>query len=216
MLTFYYHPLSPIARRVWLTLLEKEVEFEARIVKLNEQEQFEPEFLQLNPFHHVPVLVDADVRLIESIAILDYLDAQYPHLKMTPKSPAAIGRMRMIQMVTTNELMSVFMAVIAASGNLPATHPKATVLNTALSFLNQEIGKDLYFGGDRPGLADCVTGVTVPLLQRLGVPMDNYPALKAWSTRLSARSSWQITEPTEEAFGHWLRYVQLMVKKAGR
>ncbi|NET52300.1 MAG: hypothetical protein F6K09_27495, partial [Merismopedia sp. SIO2A8] len=30
-------------------------------------------FLALNPFHHVPVLVDGNVRLIESLAILDYL-----------------------------------------------------------------------------------------------------------------------------------------------
>jgi glutathione S-transferase len=53
MLTFYYHPLSPIARRVWICLLEKQIPFESKIVQLQHKEQFEPEFLALNPFHHV-------------------------------------------------------------------------------------------------------------------------------------------------------------------
>lgn len=57
MLTFYYHPLSPVARRVWLFLLEKEIPFHPVVVDLR-QEQFTPEFLTLNPFHHVPVIVD--------------------------------------------------------------------------------------------------------------------------------------------------------------
>ncbi len=34
MLTFYYHPLSPVARRVWLALLEKEIPFEPKLVNL--------------------------------------------------------------------------------------------------------------------------------------------------------------------------------------
>jgi glutathione S-transferase len=216
MLTFYYHPLSPIARRVWIALLEKELEFKERIVKLNEQEQLEPEFLQLNPFHHVPVLVDGDVRLIESIAILDYLDAQYPTGKMTPETPAELGRMRMIQMVIVNELMSVFPVVVTTAGKMPQSHPKTAVLDAALNFLEQQLGNDGYFGGDRVGLADCVAGVTLPLLRRIGVPMSNYPGLQSWMERLYARPSWQRTEPTEEAFGNWLRYVQLMLRKAGR
>ena len=35
MLTFYYNPLSPNARRVWLTLLEKNLPFESVILKLD-------------------------------------------------------------------------------------------------------------------------------------------------------------------------------------
>ena len=35
MLTFYYNPLSPNARRVWLTLLEKGIQFESVLLNLN-------------------------------------------------------------------------------------------------------------------------------------------------------------------------------------
>ncbi|NJL46544.1 MAG: glutathione S-transferase family protein [Leptolyngbyaceae cyanobacterium SM2_5_2] len=68
MLTFYNHPLSPIARRVWWTLLEKQIPFELVTVDLTGA-QFEPEFLALNSFHHVPVITEGGLRLIESLAI---------------------------------------------------------------------------------------------------------------------------------------------------
>ncbi len=54
MLQFYYSRLSINARRVWVTLLEKGLEFEPILMKLN-GDQFQPEFLELNPFHHIPV-----------------------------------------------------------------------------------------------------------------------------------------------------------------
>ena len=58
MLKFYYHPLSSLARRVWIGLLEKNIPFELIQVSLKDGEQFKPEFLAINPFHHVPVIVD--------------------------------------------------------------------------------------------------------------------------------------------------------------
>ncbi|MBD2082139.1 glutathione S-transferase family protein [Leptolyngbya sp. FACHB-17] len=167
MLTFYYHPLSPIARRVWICLLEKGIEFEAQVVQLHLKEQFEAEFLALNPFHHVPVLLDGEVRLIESIAILDYLDAQYPQPRMSLQTPVELGKMRMIQMVTINEIMSCLSAVITTEQD----HPKAEMLNTGLEFLELQLESD-YFGGDCLNLADCVVGSTLPLFRRLGVRFD--------------------------------------------
>ncbi len=55
MLKFYYNPFSPNARRVWLTLLEKEIPFESVLVKLD-GDQFQPEFVTINPFHNIPLL----------------------------------------------------------------------------------------------------------------------------------------------------------------
>ena len=75
MIKLYYARPSLLARPVWLALLEKQLPFELVPVNLR-SEQFEPEFIALNPFSHVPVLVDGDFRVIESLAILDYLEAK--------------------------------------------------------------------------------------------------------------------------------------------
>ena len=51
MLKFYYHPLSPIARRVWLALLEKDITFEPVLVDLKAREN-----LAINRrFQHISV-----------------------------------------------------------------------------------------------------------------------------------------------------------------
>jgi glutathione S-transferase len=212
MLTFYYHPLSPISRRVWVCLLEKGIEFEARLVQLNLREQFKPEFLALNPFHHVPVILDGDVRLIDSIAILDYLDAKYTMGRMTPDKPGELGRMRMIQMVVVNEVMGALPAIVAA-GNLPKEHRRYEALMAAMGFLEGELSGD-YFGGGEIDLADCVAGVTLLLMRRLGMDFGEYGGLVGWMNRLEEREAWRETSPGDGEFDRWRKWIGLMVARA--
>src|SRR5215813_2947704 len=68
----YYFP-SPNPQKVKFALLELGLECEMTPVDLSKREQREPGFLALNPFGRVPVLVDGDLVLWESHAILAYL-----------------------------------------------------------------------------------------------------------------------------------------------
>lgn len=104
MLKLYHHPLSTNSRRVWMTLLEKGIPFELVLLELD-GDQFQPEFLALNPFHHVPVLVDDGFRVIETLAILGYLEAKYPTPKLLPTEAQALATVRMVEMVVVNELI---------------------------------------------------------------------------------------------------------------
>lgn len=112
MITFYYSQLSPNARRVWLALLEKNIPFQGVPLHLN-GDQKHPDFLALNPFHQVPVLVDGDFTLLESVAILDYLEARYPHPALLPSDPAALGTVRMVQMLVDNKLFPAATTLLA-------------------------------------------------------------------------------------------------------
>ena len=78
MLKLYHYPISYNSRRVWVALLEKNLEFDLVSIDLN-GEQLHPEFLELNPFHHIPVLVDNGFRVLESLAILGLLRSKIPH-----------------------------------------------------------------------------------------------------------------------------------------
>jgi glutathione S-transferase len=53
-------------------------------IKLDKGEQFQPEFVAINPFQKVPALVDDGLNIVESLAILDYLEAKYPTPAMLP------------------------------------------------------------------------------------------------------------------------------------
>ena len=216
MLTFYYHPLSPIARRVWLALLEKDLQFEGTIVDLR-GEQNKPEFLALNPFHHVPVIVDDGFKLIESLAILEYLEGKYPEPSLTPElSIKAKARSKMIQMVTVNELVTKFLPFVNAPIT-PVSEENQKSVDTIFGFLEENLREDeIYFGGGVLNHADIVVGATVPLFCQLGVSIAKYPRLDRWHENITKREAWQKTKPSDEDFQKWQKWIQLMIKRRNR
>ena len=72
MLKFYFNG-SPNPTKVALFLEEAELPYEAIAVDVRKGEQFDPAFMALNPNAKVPVLVDGDVCVFDSNAILLYL-----------------------------------------------------------------------------------------------------------------------------------------------
>lgn len=65
-ITFYFFPRSPCARRVWLTLLEKNIKVRMVMVNLLEGEQRSQAYLRINPQGkvHIPLSVAACKRVI--------------------------------------------------------------------------------------------------------------------------------------------------------
>jgi glutathione S-transferase len=63
---------------VLLALEVKGLPYQSRLLERSKGEHRTPEFLAMNPRGQVPVLHDGEVTVRESIAILAYLDRQYP------------------------------------------------------------------------------------------------------------------------------------------
>lgn len=70
--------------RVRWTLQELGVDFEPIRVNLLAGEHRRPEFLKINPAGKIPVLVDGDLVLTESVAIVLYLADKYPNKGLIP------------------------------------------------------------------------------------------------------------------------------------
>ncbi len=77
-ITLYYGSGSPFAWRVQLALEHKALAYELKVLSFAAGDTRKPEFVALNPRHRVPVLVDGDLVLYESSAIVEYLDEAYP------------------------------------------------------------------------------------------------------------------------------------------
>ena len=204
MLKLYYTRLSVNARRVWVSLLEKNLEFEPILMKLN-GDQFQPEFTKINPFHHIPVLVDDDFTVIESLAILDYLEAKYPNPSFLPSQDAkSIAKMRAIEFITVNELPPASIVIMREMLELPVDSKKLEMakkqIGTVLQYFEDNLVENSpYFFGENLTLADIVAGTAVPSIPRLGISLDEYPKVKKWCEGLQKRESWQKTElKTEE------------------
>ncbi len=213
MLQFYYHPLSPLARRVWIALLEKNIAFQPIIVNLKEGEQFQPEFLKLNPFHHVPVIIDDGFRVIESLAILDYLEIKYPEISLLPINPEKLAKVRMVQMVTCTELGSQILPLILDSEDALKLAKSKRHIKRILGFFSEMLGNDNYFGGQQFTLADILAGNAVVLMSKLGYDLSNFSNIDAWNQRLLDRKAWQKTQPNQEQLNRWIKFIKKWLKK---
>jgi glutathione S-transferase len=204
MLTLYHNPISQISRRVWIILLEKELEFELVEVNHLEGEQFKPSFLEINPFHHIPVLVDDGFHVVESLAILDYIEAKYSTPTMLPDNATERAIVRMVQLVTANELFSPVMLLVSHSlglsvENLEKIEQAQQQVRTVLRYFENLLDDRPYFGSQNLTLADIVAGTIIPWLPSAGVSLCEYPKLSVWCDRLIERSAWQATAVTKEA-----------------
>ncbi|AFZ26807.1 glutathione S-transferase [Cylindrospermum stagnale PCC 7417] len=211
MLKFYYNPISPNARRVWITLLEKEIPFEPILMNLD-GDQLKPDFLAINPFHHIPVVIDNGFRLVECLAILDYLEAKHPKPALLPQEPQALATVKMVQMLTANELFPQVISLICESENSPQFAKAKQHIDTVLKFFTELLGNSPYFGSEQLTLADIVAGNAVLSLPNLGFTLDDYPEINKWSQRLMQRPVWQKTKLSDEDFAQFKRRVRVLVK----
>ena len=93
MKLYEFGPTRSIRAR-W-TLQELGVDFEPVTVNLTAGEHRRPEFLEINPAGKLPVLVDGDLVLTESVAITLYLAEKYPDRGLVPadlKQRAQVNR----------------------------------------------------------------------------------------------------------------------------
>ncbi|PAX51661.1 glutathione S-transferase family protein [Brunnivagina elsteri] len=215
MLKFYYNSRSPMARRVWLGLLEKGIEFEPILMRLN-GDQMQSEYLGLNPFHHVPVIVDGDFRVIESLAILDYLEAKYPIPALSPKEPQALATVKIVQMVSSNELLPKLITLLFENEDSPKYVHAKQHIDIVLKFWSEILGDNLYFGGDSISLADIIAGTDISMLKNIDIGLSNYPRVNNWLQRLMQREVWQKTELTEEELKQFKRVFMILNRRKNR
>jgi glutathione S-transferase len=77
---------SPWAMAVYVTLVEKKLPFELKLVDLDGGESKRPPFRDLGLTGRVPTLVDGDFVLTESTAIIEYLEDKFP----APEYPSVL------------------------------------------------------------------------------------------------------------------------------
>jgi glutathione S-transferase len=84
MMKLYDYLPCPFGQKVRIILAEKGLSYELVEVDLAQGEQRRPDFLRLNPFGRVPVLVDEDTIIYDSTIIAEYLEDEYPEPPLLP------------------------------------------------------------------------------------------------------------------------------------
>ena len=85
---------SSAAFRVRIALNLKGIAWEHINISLPDGDQFGSDYTSVNPQGRVPTLINGDNKLIQSMAILEYLDETHPEPAFLPAEPVARARVR--------------------------------------------------------------------------------------------------------------------------
>jgi len=95
MMKLYHGPTSVCSQKVRLTLAEIGLDYESQELNLQRGDQFDPGYMRLNPEAVVPTLIDADLALVESSLIAEYLDKTYNAGRLMPDAADLEARTRL-------------------------------------------------------------------------------------------------------------------------
>src|SRR4029077_4396236 len=94
MMKLYDFLPCPFGQKVRIVLAEKSLTYELIQIDLAQSDQRRPEFVRLNPFARVPVLVDEDTTVYDSTVIIEYLEDEYPEPPVLPTIGSSALRAR--------------------------------------------------------------------------------------------------------------------------
>lgn len=88
----FTHFRSTASQRLRIALAFKQVDYDPLFVCLSENEHVAPEYATLNPQRMLPAVIEGPDILVQSLAILEYLEETHPDPPLMP--PDALGRAR--------------------------------------------------------------------------------------------------------------------------
>ena len=95
----YTYYRSQASFRVRIALNLKGLAHDDTFLHLEKRDQFAADYKALNPQMVVPTLIDGEVKLFQSLAILEYLDETYPEPPLLPRDSAARAWVRGLALI---------------------------------------------------------------------------------------------------------------------
>ena len=188
----YGFPPTRSIRALW-TLRELGVDFELVNVNLPAGDHRRPEFLTLNPAHKVPVLVDGDFVLTESVAIVLYLAEKYPEKGLLPTGIEERARVNHWLLFTATELeqplwrIARHTALYPEDKRLPADVPLARAdFGDMAVVMEKHMSGRRFIVGDHVTVADFVAAYTLDWANEVHL-LDESPHLRRYMEEMYAR-----------------------------
>ncbi|MFJ4067959.1 maleylacetoacetate isomerase [Pseudomonas sp. NPDC089996] len=178
----YYRSTSSYRVRIALAL--KGLEFQAVPVNLLKGDQRGDAYVAVNPQGRVPALrTDDGDLLVQSPAIIEYLEEVYPQPALLPAGAAMRARVRGVAAIIGCDVHPLHnVSVLNQLRQLG--HDEAQVnqwiahwIGQGLAAVEQLIGDHGYCFGDEPGLADVYLIPQVYAAERFNIDLGGYPRI---------------------------------------
>ena len=193
---------SSAAYRVRIVLNLKGVAYRSVPVNIAAGEQFAAEFAALNPQRLVPALAIDGLLLTQSLAIIDYLDANHKDPPMVSSDPATRARTLAQALVIAADIhpLNNLRVLNYLRGELGQDEAAVATwyrhwIAEGLGALEAQAPADGLFGGDRPNMADVCLVPQLANARRFDQPLEAYPQLLRIDEQLRALPAFAAAAP---------------------
>lgn len=179
----YYRSTSSYRVRIALAL--KQLDYQSLPVNLLKGAQREAAFLELNPQGRIPALrIDSGELLVQSPAIIEYLEEVYPQPALLPQAPVARAQARAVAALIGCDIHPLHN--VSVLNQLRAAGQDDAQVNAwighwitqGLAAVEQMIGEAGFCFGDTPGLADVYLIPQVYAAERFNVDLSGWPRIR--------------------------------------
>lgn len=183
---------SSASYRVRIALAMKQVDYERHDVNLLKREHVSPENLAVNPQGLVPTLeIDGHV-LVQSLAIIDYLDARFPEPRLIPIDPLARAMTLQRALVIAADIHPIDnLRVLRRLSEMGVDQAARDDwyrhwIIQGFTALEAMAGGGAFLGGAAPDMSDVCLVPQMYNARRLDTPLDAFPRLVDIDARLTA------------------------------
>lgn len=184
----YNYFRSSASFRVRIALALKGLDYEYVPVHLVRNEQLAPPFSDMTPARLVPLLKDGDATLVQSLAIIEYLDETHPEPPLLPAEPLARARVRALALDVACEIhplnnlrvlryLTRELKVEESAKDAWYRHWVEEGLAAVEAQLTNHPATGRFCHGDRPTVADICLVPQVFNAQRMNCRLDHVPTV---------------------------------------
>ena len=173
--------------RARLVLAEKAVSYEVEYIDLDNPGD---DFLNINPYHTLPVLIDRDLVLKQANIIIEYLDERFPHPPLLPVYPVSRAKTRLMIYRIEQDWYPLVDKIRANPDDTAAkTALEGHLLKMAPAFKEMP-----YFLSQEFSLVDCTIAPILWRLPELGIELpEKAEPVKEYAQRLFQRESFKLS-----------------------
>ena len=206
----YTYFRSSAAFRVRIALNLKGLGYEPKFVHLAKGEHRKPEYAEVNPQALVPTLeLDDGTRLVQSLAIIEWLDEKHPTTTLVPKDVFARARVRSLSFLIACEIhplnnLRVLQHLKRALGQTQEQidtwyrHWIADGLAKLEAALARP-GTGNFSHGDTPSMADCCLVPQIFNAKRYDSPLAAYPITMRVFDNCMKLAAFDLAQPSKQA-----------------
>ena len=205
----YSYFRSSAAFRVRIALNLKKLDYENAAIHLRRNDQTKPDYRAVNPQGLVPTLDDGGRTLIQSLAIIEYLDEVYPDPPLLPSHPAERARVRALAEIVACDIHPINNLRVLRYLTHSLDHDETAIatwynhwIDAGFQALERLLVGDPRTGtfchGEAPGIADIALVPQVVNAERYRLALAPYPTIARIHQSCMALESFATAHPDRQ------------------